>query len=224
MRRFVWSRNLKNEEAMVRVGPQRQNETKRNETKRNETKRNETKRNKTKRNKTKQNTRMYTYLGYKVAQLVETLCYKSEGRGFDSRLWHNASGRTMALGLTQPLTKMNTRNISLGGRGVKGCRCVGLTILPTSCADCLGNMGALTPWNPLGFSRPVMGLLYLYIWSVISCTRTLYTLVIRGLEYSRTTEPLQGYAQIGECNFVYPAGTIFFKIYDHKFAGKASRF
>ena len=28
--------------------------------------------------------------------------------------WHNPSGRTMALGLTQPLTEMSTRNISWG--------------------------------------------------------------------------------------------------------------
>jgi hypothetical protein len=28
--------------------------------------------------------------------------------------WHNPSGRTMALGSTQPLTEMSTRNISLG--------------------------------------------------------------------------------------------------------------
>jgi hypothetical protein len=28
--------------------------------------------------------------------------------------WHNTSGRTMALGSTQPLTKMSTRNISWG--------------------------------------------------------------------------------------------------------------
>jgi len=28
--------------------------------------------------------------------------------------WHNTSGRTMALGLTQPLTEMTTRNISGG--------------------------------------------------------------------------------------------------------------
>ena len=34
------------------------------------------------------------------------------GRGFDSR--HDPSGRTMGLGSTQPLTEMNTRNISLG--------------------------------------------------------------------------------------------------------------
>jgi hypothetical protein len=40
----------------------------------------------------------------------------------------------MALGSTQPLTKMSTRNISLEG---KGGRCVGLTTLPPSCADCL---------------------------------------------------------------------------------------
>jgi len=30
--------------------------------------------------------------------------------------WHNPSGRTMALGLTQPLTEMSTRNISWGLR------------------------------------------------------------------------------------------------------------
>jgi hypothetical protein len=40
----------------------------------------------------------------------------------------------MALGPTQPLTEMSTRNISWGG---KGSRCVGLTTLPSSCADCL---------------------------------------------------------------------------------------
>ena len=48
--------------------------------------------------------------------------------------WHNPSGRTMALGLTQPLTEMSTRNISWGG---KGGRYVGLTTLPLLCADCL---------------------------------------------------------------------------------------
>jgi hypothetical protein len=28
--------------------------------------------------------------------------------------WHNPSGRTMALGFTQPLTEMSTRNLSWG--------------------------------------------------------------------------------------------------------------
>jgi len=40
----------------------------------------------------------------------------------------------MALGLTQPLTEMSTRNVSWG---CKGGRCVGLTTLPPSCADWL---------------------------------------------------------------------------------------
>ena len=70
---------------------------------------------------------IYTGKGYTVAQLVKALCYKPEGYGFDSQ-WctgifhlHNPSGRTMAKGLTQPLTEMTTRNISWGG---KGGRCV----------------------------------------------------------------------------------------------------
>ena len=50
----------------------------------------------------------------------EALRYKPEGRGFDSRwchwnfYWHNPSGRTVALGSTQPLTEMSTGNISWG--------------------------------------------------------------------------------------------------------------
>jgi hypothetical protein len=53
-----------------------------------------------------------------MAQLVEALHYEPEGRGFDSRWFHwnfaltNPSGRTMALGLAQPLTATGTRNIS----------------------------------------------------------------------------------------------------------------
>jgi len=42
-----------------------------------------------------------------MAQLVEALRYKPEGRGFDS-------DRSMALGLTQPLTELSTRGISWG--------------------------------------------------------------------------------------------------------------
>ena len=38
----------------------------------------------------------------------------------------------MALVLTQPLTEISTRNLP----GGKGGQCVGLTILPPSCADC----------------------------------------------------------------------------------------
>jgi hypothetical protein len=66
----------------------------------------------------------------------------------------------MALGSTQPLTEMSTRNISWGGGG-KGGRYVGLTTLPPSCADCLEILEASTSWNPQGLLWPVMGLLYL---------------------------------------------------------------
>ena len=47
--------------------------------------------------------------------------------------WHNPSGRTVALRSTQPLTEMSTRNTYRG----KDSRCVRLTTLPPSCADCL---------------------------------------------------------------------------------------
>jgi len=52
--------------------------------------------------------------------VVKALRYKPAGRGFDSRWRHwnfsvtYPSGRTMALGSTQPLTEMDTRCISWG--------------------------------------------------------------------------------------------------------------
>jgi hypothetical protein len=58
--------------------------------------------------------------GNTVALLVEALSYNLGSRGFDSRWGHwefsltSSSGRNMALGLTQPLTEMNTRDISWG--------------------------------------------------------------------------------------------------------------
>jgi len=61
----------------------------------------------------------------------------------------------MALGSTQPLTETSTRNISwVGG---KGSRCVRLTTLPPSCADCLQILGVSTSSRPKDLPRPVMG-------------------------------------------------------------------
>jgi hypothetical protein len=67
--------------------------------------------------------------------------------------WHYPSGRTMALGLTQGLTEMSTRNISWGRRADN---------LTTFMCRLSWNLGTSTSWNPQGLSRPVMGLLYLY--------------------------------------------------------------
>jgi len=59
--------------------------------------------------------------GYVVVWLVEALHYKPEDRGFfplwgqGTFYWLNASGCTMALGSTQSLTKMSTRDISWRG-------------------------------------------------------------------------------------------------------------
>jgi hypothetical protein len=56
----------------------------------------------------------------------------------------------MAVGSTQPLTEMSTRNIWWGGGGCKGGRCVGLIALPPSCADDLEILRASISWNPEG--------------------------------------------------------------------------
>jgi hypothetical protein len=56
--------------------------------------------------------------GVRGGVMVKTQRYKPAGRGFDGVTvnfhWHNPTGRTMALGLTQPLTEMSTRCISWG--------------------------------------------------------------------------------------------------------------
>jgi hypothetical protein len=49
-----------------------------------------------------------------VERFVEALHYKAEGRGFDSRLCHNPSGRAVTLGSTQPLTEMITTDTFWG--------------------------------------------------------------------------------------------------------------
>ena len=49
-----------------------------------------------------------------MAQFVEALRYKPDGRGFDGVIGisHNPFGRTMALASTQPLTETSTRTSS----------------------------------------------------------------------------------------------------------------
>jgi len=56
----------------------------------------------------------------------------------------------MALVSTQPLTEMS--------HGDKGGRCVGLTTLPPSCADCLEILEALKSLSRLAFVLTVTGI------------------------------------------------------------------
>ena len=85
----------------------------------------------------------------------------------------------MVLGSTQPLTGMSTPGVFPGG---KGGRCVRLTILPPSCTSSW-NLRTLTSWNPLGHTRPVMGLLYL-IYSVSQEEWQNFGRVFRMLNYT----------------------------------------
>jgi len=94
-------------------------------------------------------------LGYAVAQLADAPSYKPERGGFNSR-WRTSS-RSMALGSTQPLTEMNNRNIS---SGVIESRCIGLTILPLSCADCPEIWEPKPPGTLWACNRPVLWLLF----------------------------------------------------------------
>jgi hypothetical protein len=57
-----------------------------------------------------------------VAKLVEALCYKPEGRGFESDEMDffnlpNPSSRSMGLGSTKPLAEMSTNNLPGEGWG-----------------------------------------------------------------------------------------------------------
>jgi hypothetical protein len=65
--------------------------------------------------------------------------------------WLDPSGRIVALGSTQPLTEVSTRDLSWGWRRPV-CRADNLT---TFMCRLSRNSGASTSWNPKGLSRPV---------------------------------------------------------------------
>jgi hypothetical protein len=101
--------------------------------------------------------------------------------------WHNPSGRTMALGSTQPLTEMSTQNTSWGEGGGRQrrpvCRADNLT---TFMCRLSGNLGDPTSWNPKGLSRPVTGLLYVTLIGVRDIVHLKGKLSIAYSLYSQT--------------------------------------
>jgi hypothetical protein len=67
----------------------------------------------------------------------------------------NPSSRTMALGSTQPLTEISTRNLPAG---VKGRQRIGLTTLPLSMRRLSRkNVGASISQNPMGLHELLQG-------------------------------------------------------------------
>jgi hypothetical protein len=87
---------------------------------------------------------------HSVAQLVEALNCKPEGRGFDSRWchWNFSFQPPYGPGVDSASNRNEYQEYFLGG---KGGRCVGLTTLLPSCAS--------TSRNLQGPSRAVQGLL-----------------------------------------------------------------
>ena len=90
-----------------------------------------------------------------MAQLVEALRYKPEGRSFDSRWCHWKFSLTSSFrphygsGVDSASNRNEYQEYFMGeGGGGKGGRCVGLTTLPPSCVDCHEILGASTSWNP----------------------------------------------------------------------------
>ena len=82
---------------------------------------------------------MNSHLGHTVAQLVETLRYRPEGRGFDSRRCHWNFSLTQSFrlhygpGFESASNKNEYQKYFLER---KGSHCVSLITLPHSCADC----------------------------------------------------------------------------------------
>jgi hypothetical protein len=76
--------------------------------------------------------------GHAVAHLVEALCYKPEGRGFDSHWCQWNFSLTKSFQPHYGVDSASNRNeYQVNLPGGKGCRCVGLATLQPLCADCL---------------------------------------------------------------------------------------
>jgi hypothetical protein len=88
-----------------------------------------------------------------VAQLVEERRYKPEGRRFGGVIgifrWRNPSGRTLALGLTQPLTDKSIMNISWGVKaaGAWGSQTYHFHVLKSGGLNLLESSGPVQAWG-----------------------------------------------------------------------------
>jgi hypothetical protein len=101
--------------------------------------------------------------------------------------WYKSFSRTMALGLTQPLTEMNARNIPGRGGGGMRCRRLKMTIWPPSLSRFSRKCEILHVSQPYRPPRPVTGIALLYRdgmcflcgtnWTVSTATSSQYLVV-----------------------------------------------
>jgi hypothetical protein len=93
------------------------------------------------------------YLGVS-SDAVEALRYKPAGQGSLEFFTDFILPASLWPGVDSASNRNEYRWSSLWG---KGGRCVGLTTLPPSFADCLELLGTSTSCSPKGLCRPVMG-------------------------------------------------------------------
>ena len=94
--------------------------------------------------------------GHTVAQSVEALRYKPEGRGFHSRWCHRNFSLTWSFRphyYPGDYSACNRNEYQEYFLGDKGGRCVGLTKIPPSCTDCLEILVPSNCRNPQGLHR-----------------------------------------------------------------------
>jgi hypothetical protein len=88
-------------------------------------------------------------MGYAVAQVVEALRYKPEGRGFDSQCVIEIFGH-----FYRPHYSRGVDSASNGNEYQGYLLEVKATL---SCGSCLEILGSSNCWSPQGLSRPVQG-------------------------------------------------------------------
>jgi hypothetical protein len=106
--------------------------------------------------------------------------------GYHWNYWHNTSFRTMALGSTQPLTEMRTRNISWGvKRSVLRADNFTMFMCRLSC-----NLGASNSWKPLGLKWSCTGIAFplpLQVYHYICCSISLLLIIFYVFKLVRKT-------------------------------------
>jgi len=107
---------------------------------------------------------LHVLCGHAVAQLVQALRYKPEGRGYDSRWCHWDFSLTKSFrphygpGVESACNRNEYQEYFLWG---KGGWCLTLTHLPPSCADCL------EIWEPMGPLQRLLYRLHVLCWLIV---------------------------------------------------------